>query len=120
MAIVIYTPKPKFLLDAIYQAIDNDQIKTWKYDQDRDFTHIPEQWENKAWLHPQVSIGILQFGLIGEENVVMTKVVYGIYHGRFIEMLLTHFDTHFSTATATAIGDDIDSFKTKPRFARIR
>lgn len=119
MAIVTYTPKPKVFLNAIYEAIDNHKIVTWKYDKERDFTHTPDQWQNKAWLHPDVSIGILQFGLISEENVPMTKLVYGEYHGRFIEMLLTHFDEYFSTATATALGDTIDDFKTKPRFAYI-
>jgi hypothetical protein len=56
--------------------------------------------------------GMLQFGLLGEENVQMTKPVYGVFHGRFIEMLLTHFDDSFSTATATAQEETgVDSFK---------
>ena len=28
--------------------------------------------------------------------------MYGIYHGRFIEMLLNHFDKRFTEASATA------------------
>lgn len=120
MAIVIYTPKPKVLLKAIYEAINNDEIETWEFDREKDFTHTPEQWQNKAWLRPDVSIGILQFGLIGEENITMTKPVYGVYHGRFLEMLLTHFDEYFSVATATAVGELMDDFKTKSRIASIR
>ncbi len=27
--------------------------------------------------------------------------IYGIYHGRFIEMLLTHFNTQFTLVSAT-------------------
>jgi len=33
----------------------------------------------------------------------LTRMVYGFYHGHFIEMLLTHFDGAFSTANATAL-----------------
>jgi len=29
----------------------------------------------------------------------MKKAVYGVYHGRFIEMLLTHFDEYLDLAT---------------------
>lgn len=42
----------------------------------------------------------------------MTKMIYGVYHGRFIEMMLAHFDTDFSLATASAQKDSpIDVFK---------
>jgi hypothetical protein len=113
MALVVYTPSPRRLLEAIYKAIDDGKIATWEYDSDRDFTHTPPQWRNKAWLHPTTSAGVLQFGLFGQKSVVMSKVVYGIYHGRFIEELLTHFDGEFSTVTATAQQDAAtDKFKT--------
>jgi len=32
----------------------------------------------------------------------MTKHIYGIYHGRFIQMLLTRFDDVFDVVSATA------------------
>jgi hypothetical protein len=51
------------------------------------------------------------FGLIGKKDVAMTKGIYGIYHGRFIEMLLTHFDTEFNNISATAKADTVDVFK---------
>lgn len=112
MAIVVYTAAPKSLLAAIYKAIDDGKIVTWEYDKDGDFTHTPEQWRRKAWLRPFPSSGILQFGLLGQENTKMTKPIYGVYHGRFIEELLTHFDDDFSTATATAQRNTaVDNFK---------
>ncbi|ERJ35113.1 hypothetical protein L810_2257 [Burkholderia sp. AU4i] len=43
--------------------------------------------------------------------MIMTKVVYGVYHGRFLEMLLAHFDHSFSNATATAHADSTDNYK---------
>jgi hypothetical protein len=102
MAIEVKTSTPKWLLDAIKKAIDEGKTETWEYDADGDFTHKPEQWRNKAWLSPQVSAGALNFGIIGTKRGGVSKLVYGVYHGRFIEMLLSHFDDDFSTASATA------------------
>ena len=113
MAIVIYTSKPKTLLQSIKSAIDEKKIITWEYDEAGDFTHTTstEQWENRGWFHPYVSSGILQFGLLGQKKIEMTKGLYGVYHGRFIEMLLTHFDEDFSTVTATSqIAVNVDDF----------
>jgi hypothetical protein len=102
MAIIVKTNNPSGLLKAIYKAIDDNEVETWAYDADKDFTHIPPQWKNKAWLRPEVHIGELRFGIMGQKDVRMSKTIYGVYHGRFIEMLLTHFDTDFTLATATS------------------
>jgi len=43
-------------------------------------------------------------------NKVINAQLYGLYHGRFIEMLLTHFDKDFDKVYATALakaGEDI-------------
>jgi hypothetical protein len=112
MAIAVSTPTPKALLTAIYKAIDDGKIVTWKYDDQGDFTHTPRQWRYKAWLRPFPARGILQFGLVGQEKISMTKPVYGVYHGRFIEELLTHFDDDFPSVTATAQPDtSVDDFE---------
>ena len=100
MAIIVYTQKPQTLLDNIKKAIDNRTVDTWEYDKDGDFTHTPAQWKNKAWLRPSVSSGVLQFDLIWPKGSQQDKTIYGVYHGRFIEMLLTHFDAEFSSARA--------------------
>jgi hypothetical protein len=113
MAIVVNTPNPKGLLEGIKKGIDKGTVDTWIYDKDGDFTHEPEQWKNQAWLRPHISFGILQFGLLGPKDTIITKTVYGVHHGRFIEMLLTHFDKEFSNTTATAQKDStpVDNFK---------
>jgi hypothetical protein len=112
MALIVVTPGPNGLLAAIKKAIDDGDIDTWEYDEDGDFTHVPPQWNKKAWLRPVVTSGLLQFGLLGQKGIAMTKTIYGVYHGRFIEMLLTHFDDSFSSATATAQKDStVDNFK---------
>lgn len=102
MAITVNTSNPRALLNAIRKAIDEKKVETWEYDKDGDFTHKPEQWHNAAWLRPVVGNGVLQFGLLGPQNKPMTKLIYGVYHGRFIEMLLTHFDNDFTLASAKA------------------
>lgn len=103
MAIVVSTDTPKGLLAAIKAEIDAGRIETWEYDSDGDFTHSPEQWRQKAWLRPSTGSGELVLGILGPTNQKMSRVVYAVYHGRFIEMLLTHFDLKFTKAIASAL-----------------
>ena len=97
----IKTDNPSGLLASIKKAIDDKTVATWSHDKDGDFTHTPEQWKSKAWLRPKLETGELRFVIISPKDTTLTKMVSGIYHGRFIEMLTSHFDTKFSTATAT-------------------
>jgi hypothetical protein len=102
MAIIVKTSKPQAILDAIYEAIDNDEVETWGYDKDRDFIHTPKQWRHAAWIAPKVSTGELRFDitLITElPDLPDPATVNGVYHGRFIEMLVTHFKGSFTTVT---------------------
>lgn len=111
MAIIIKTSDPSGLLKAIKKTIDEGKIETWSYDKDGDFTHTPEQWKLQAWLRPRVYAGELRFGILkpqGEQT--LKSVIYGVYHGRFIEMLLTHFDTMFVNSSATALKTEPDNF----------
>jgi hypothetical protein len=110
MAIIIKTEKPSTLLASIKKAIDVQEIDTWSYDSDGDFTHVPEQWKNKAWLRPELRIGELRFGILGQKETPLPKYIYGVYHGRFIEMLLNHFDNDFTSAFATAQKETPDNF----------
>ena len=99
--VIVKTAYPNNLLSEIKKAIDAKKIETWSYDSDGDFTHTPEQWNKKAWLKPNTESGDLQLKLIGQSGVETTKEVYGVYHGRFIEMLLAHFGSEFTSANAT-------------------
>lgn len=111
MAITAFTQDPRKLLTAIKKAIDDSNVETWAYDKDGDFFHTPDQWKGKAWFRPFLQQGSLVFGLIAQKEVAMSKLVYGVYHGRFIEMLLVHFDQDFNNVSATAVGNSIDIFK---------
>ena len=110
MAIIVKTNNPNTLLKAIKEQIDEKKIVTWAYDNDGDFTHSPDQWEGRAWLRPKIYTGELRFGILKQRDIDMTRYIYGIYHGRFIEMLLSHFDGDFKEALATAVKTEPDNF----------
>jgi hypothetical protein len=112
MAIRVTTPQPASLLAAIKTAINGRQVETWTYDSDGDFTHTPVQWAYKAWLRPALQPNALVLNILNPRGVNLSKEVYGVYHGRFIEMLLVHFDDRFNDAHATAsvaVGDCVSA-----------
>ncbi len=117
MAIVVKTNNPSSLLSAIRRAIDNDKIDTWSYDTDGDFTHTADQWNRRAWLRPIVREDRLVFNIIPPRAKDISRVEYGIYHGRFIEMLLNHFDERFTEVSATALPTAAD--RVKAQVARV-
>ena len=98
--LAVQTAAPRGLLDQIKRAIDAGKIVTWEYDKDGDFTHVPNQWRCHAWLRPTVSEGTLSFKIIENTKIPLTEETYGVYHGRFVEMLLAHFRDRFSFASA--------------------
>lgn len=103
MAVRVFCSNPSALLGSIKTEIRQASIDTWSLDSDGDFTHSPEQWKNKAWFRPKIETDKLVFYILGQKTVKMSKTVYGVYHGRLIEMLLSHFDTKFTQATATSL-----------------
>ena len=106
--ITIITEEPGKLLTKIRDAVDDKAIETWEYDDEGDFTHTPPQWRRKAWLRPSVEQNKLSFYIVPHTQGLSVPV-YAVYHGRFIEMMLTHFDKSFSLAFASAAlsGGDI-------------
>jgi hypothetical protein len=104
MAVFVQTEDPAALLRSIKRAIAQGKVRTWSVDTDGDFTHAVEQWAYKAWLRPRITeTGKLVFNILAPKDTRMSSMVYAIFHGRFVEMLLSHFDGEFSQATATAM-----------------
>lgn len=99
---------PQKIISDLKKAIDEGKIVTWSYDQDGDFTHTTEQWKNQAWLRPKIEGGDLVFYIIKPKNQNISVVIYGIYHGRFIESMLKHFDSEFTSAVASALPEGKD------------
>jgi hypothetical protein len=108
MSISLETASPKALLAGIKKAIDERRIETWQYDGDGDFTHSATQWNRKAWLRPSVCGNGLSLSIVPPQSGAISREVYAIYHGRFIEMLLAHFDQSFSQARASAMPTSAD------------
>ncbi len=104
MALHFKTQTPEKLLVAYKKAIDGGHITSWSYDQDGDFTHTAEQWFRKAWLRPRIKEGNeLVFYILTPKEIKLSSVIYAIYHGRFIESMLSHCDTLFVEGYASAM-----------------
>jgi hypothetical protein len=112
MAVNFETSNPGVLLSAFKKAIDDGRVVTWSYDQDGDFTHTPEQWRYRGWLRPTLYQGRLTMNFVGRNSDATTMEVYAVYHGRFIESMLAHFDKLFTGATATALATNSDLINT--------
>ncbi len=110
MAVYIKTNKPKELLDELKTLINKGSIDTWSYDSDGDFTHNVNQWVNKAWFRPHVESERIVFGILGNKETTMTKQLYGLYHGRFIEMMLAHFDEKINLIWPSVMKSLYDNF----------
>jgi hypothetical protein len=109
MAIHFTTATPKKLLAAYKKAIDDGHVTTWSYDSDGDFTHTADQWIKKAWLRPKIKEGQeLVMYILCPRETKLSSTVYAIYHGRFIESMLSHCDTLFKDGLCTSLPEQGD------------
>jgi hypothetical protein len=107
MAVVCYTTvEANALICAIYKAIDQGKIKTWRYmdhEGSRYLTHSADQWDRRAWFRLKAQGPGLVANIVPPNNAVVSTEVYAIFHGRFIEMLVAHFNEAFSYSSASAM-----------------
>lgn len=114
MALKIRTSNPNDLLYKIKLGIYEKHIRTWTYTTHNTnqeyFSHVTSdsQWLGVAWLLPRIEADLLIFNIIKPQNANVSSAAYAIYHGRFTEMLLAHFDNQFSIVWATAMPADGD------------
>lgn len=114
MALKIKTTNPRDLLDKIKAAINQRRIETWAYTSQNGadyFSHVTpdKQWQGQAWLKPTIiPTEHLVFNIIRPQNGKVSSAAYAVYHGRFAEMLLGHFDKEFSIVWATALPESDD------------
>jgi hypothetical protein len=114
MPINVTTGNGQALLGAIFKGIDEKEVDTWRYethDGVKYLTHSPDQWDQKEWLKATVAVPSLVLNIVKPKNTNISTVVYAVYHGRFIEMLLAHFDGQLSGASATAMPTAADVVK---------
>ena len=100
------------LLKRINELIDQSRIQTWEYDTMGDYTMTPPQWRKQAWIRLRAGGGnTIKFGIVKRNDNKLSKEVYAVYHGRFAEMLLAHFDTHIeSIEISSMLVKDIDLY----------
>lgn len=92
MAIIVQTLQPKVLADALIHRINNKLIKTWSVDGENDITITNPRWKFKAWFSIHEELNKVIFGLVPSSRYIMTKEIYGVYHGRLSATLLANFD----------------------------
>ena len=100
MSVRAFTNDAAGLLARIKKMIDQGHISTWSYDSDGDFTHTPIQWKSKAWLRPDPQADKLRLTIIAPKSGI-SREVFAVYHGRFIEMLIAHVSGRFTTISAS-------------------
>ncbi len=108
MAIYVKTDKPSYLVEKIREGIEKHTIETWLCDSAGDFTHDTDQWRYHAWMTPYVEESRVIFGIVCRKDRNLSIVEYAIYHGRFVEMLLKHFDKTCKSIEVTPLATTYD------------
>jgi hypothetical protein len=109
MAVTVFTDNPKELLADIRKAVEHSSIETWEYSAKGNFTHSARQWKFKAWFRPSLMLGKqLKFNILRPKGQNISKEVYAVYHGRFAEMLLAHFDSKIESVRLSALAEKDD------------
>jgi hypothetical protein len=115
MSIYVKCLNPRKLVNDINEAIKQSSIDTWSVDKDGDYTHTAKQWVNNAWFHPIIETDRVVFSIWGRVNVNLSIVDYAIYHGRFVEMLLTHFDQQCDSIEVSSLATSYDRIYAEPK-----
>jgi hypothetical protein len=100
-------------LDKIYEAIDTKRADKWQRTADGRITYGTLLLKNEAFFKPQIWLdeNQLRFGLLKrKDRKHISSKLYTAFHTKFVEMLLTNFDTIFHSVTATAVREEPDDF----------
>lgn len=101
MAAYFFSNTPSDLLTSFKQKIDSRFITTWFYDQEGDFTHTSQTWNNLAWFRPSLQSDCLIFNILRTPNSPISAQTYAIYHSRLVESFLLHLNQWFILGEAT-------------------
>lgn len=106
--IQIITANKVGLFDALRKRIADGEIPEWEVDDQGDFTYANAAWRRRAWMRPKKTTSGIRVNIVGVQGAAVDRETYAVFHGRFLEMLLEHFDQMFEEATATALGTASD------------
>jgi len=101
MKIVAYTNTPTALKNAIDKKIEGNELKTWEIAKNEKneilYSHIPEQWKEKAMPKPYVYEKTVEFRISWwNRNGEPEEATKGYILGRFVEILIVHFRDRFT------------------------
>jgi hypothetical protein len=100
MKIEAITINPAALLNDISEAIKDEKLKTWAIVDDTQgnkyFTHVPEQWYKKVIIKPSINDDRLILSMYWYNSNIPDEATKGYYLGRFTEVLMVHFSSHFT------------------------
>jgi hypothetical protein len=106
--ITVMTPNPQGLITSINASINANRIRTWSRRDTGHYTHAHTDWDGQAFLLPVIYADQVRFKIVRETNTPLTRNLYGIYHGRFIEMLVRHFPLRITAIGCTP--NPVDNF----------
>ena len=114
MAVIIKTTDAATLLAEIRSAVIKEKIPTWSWDSNEQFWHDTksQEWKDTASFRGSLKSGEngeLRFGIIPFQNKKISRPLYAALHGRFIEMLLSHFSGKLDYVFATSKVTDPDT-----------
>ena len=93
MAIILKVLNADNFINSFRELIRYRKIKTWIVDAEGDFTHSNPQWFLKSWFRAKkTGEKTVVFGIIISKYHIMTKELYGVYHGRMTATLLANLD----------------------------
>jgi hypothetical protein len=105
----VITKNPEHLLTAIRDRIADGSVTTWRLTDQGYFTHTRANLKNLAWFKPTISSGKeLSLNILRPKGGNISKEAYAIYHSRFSEMLLRHFDGDLSGILVTSLASQGD------------
>ena len=85
-----------------YLELENYTI-SYTVDDMGDYTISRDQWRYLAWIRAYIEEHRVVFGIIQSRKFLMTPELYGIYHGRFVATLLSHFDLQIEKLEVTPL-----------------
>lgn len=100
MKIIAFTDNPSVLISLINKKISDKELKTWEIvkssKDDVLYSHIPEQWKEKAMPKPVIYNGKVEFIMRWWNDDEPDEATKGYILGRFVELLMVHFNDKFS------------------------
>jgi hypothetical protein len=102
MKIIAFKSNPSTLKKAIDKKMSTPvALKTWEIKKnDKDevlYSHIPEQWKEKAMLKPKILNDRIEFEINWwSKNGEPDEATKGYITGRFVEILMVHFKNKFT------------------------